>query len=272
MIFSVNRFFKIVSVAVTATLLSSSVCYGWGSLGHATVAEIAQRHLTPKAKANIEKYTKGQPLATWGIFLDKVRDEEPYKTAFAGWHAAIATPECKSTPEIREQYRQSRDGVSATTGMRQLLKNYKELDDSVVLVNIKALIHVIGDFHCPAHVRFTDYSNSCKFSITYYGKKTTLHKVWDTSVLTHSHKGMKYKEYAAYLDTYSKKQIRKVTAGDEQNWFEDAARCIRPICKRVKKGDAVGDDFQKYALPVAETELTKAGYQLAKVLNDIFGK
>ena len=49
---------------------------GWGRLGHATIAEIAQRHLTPAARANIEKYTHGTPLAEYASWMDEVGLQE----------------------------------------------------------------------------------------------------------------------------------------------------------------------------------------------------
>ena len=40
-------------------------CAAWGTVGHRAIAEVAQRHLTPKAKAAIERYTGGTPLAEY---------------------------------------------------------------------------------------------------------------------------------------------------------------------------------------------------------------
>ena len=37
-------------------IVASLNALAWGGLGHRTVAEIAERNLTPKAKANIEIY------------------------------------------------------------------------------------------------------------------------------------------------------------------------------------------------------------------------
>ena len=44
---------KIVIISLVA-LLIPQVALCWGRLGHRTIAEIAERNLTPKAKANIE--------------------------------------------------------------------------------------------------------------------------------------------------------------------------------------------------------------------------
>ena len=47
-------------------------CAAWGTVGHRAIAEVAQRHLTPKAKAAIERYTGSTPLAEYAVFMDEV--------------------------------------------------------------------------------------------------------------------------------------------------------------------------------------------------------
>lgn len=131
-------------------------CAAWGTVGHRAIAEVAQRHLTPKAKAAIERYTGGTPLAEYAVFMDEVAADPRYKEPFRGWHASIADAECNSPAEVREKYRKGRDGVTGAETLTAALKNYRELDDSVVLTYIKCIVHMVADFHCLAHVRYTD--------------------------------------------------------------------------------------------------------------------
>lgn len=260
---------------VLALLIFASLsAMAWGRLGHSTVAEIAERHLTPKAKANIMYYTKGEKLSKFAVFMDEVAKTPPYDHALRGWHASQADTDCTSSREYRAKCRrEGRDGVTAMEDFREMLKNYKSLDDSTVLTAIKCIIHIVGDFHCPAHVRYEDKNNAGKEGIKFFGKKTTLHKVWDTSCLTRHFPKTGYLQLADQLDTYSKKEIKKVQAGWAQQWFEDAARDVRPYINRVKKGDDLNDEnFEDWAWPLAVKEVQKAGYQLAKALNTIFGR
>ena len=37
-------------------VLSTTLCWGWGATGHRAVGLIAEKHLTAKAKKNIEKF------------------------------------------------------------------------------------------------------------------------------------------------------------------------------------------------------------------------
>lgn len=263
---------SIISLFVLLALLSISFeSMAWGGFGHRSIAELAERNLTPEAKANIEKYTHGTPLADYSTWMDAIRkDDEHHRIATRGWHASIVNTECKTSQEIRDKYRKGRDSVTGLLELEELLKDREKLDDSVVMFAIKCIVHMVGDMHCPAHIRFTDFENQGKFPIKFYGKNTTLHKVWDTSVLTRYHKGWSYKEYAQKLDNLSKGKVKRVTSGWVEDWLEESGRMVRPIIYDVNEGDALSEEFMSWAYPLAESQAQKAGYRLAKVLNTFF--
>ena len=74
---------RIISLTLLALALPQLV-FAWGYIGHKAIAEIAERNLTPKAKANIEHYTKGTPLHEYSLWMDEVVATPPYKKALAG--------------------------------------------------------------------------------------------------------------------------------------------------------------------------------------------
>ena len=265
-----KRTFLLLSLLLTFGLYTD--CAAWGTIGHRAIAEVAERNLTPKAKAAIEHYTGGTPLAEYALFMDVVVNDPRYKKPFSGWHASIADAECNSPAEVREKYRKGRDGVTGSETLTEALKKYRELDDSVVLTYIKCIVHMVADFHCPAHVRYTDAHNEGKFNATFFGKTKTLHSVWGSGVITQSHPDWKYQDYADYLDNASKREIRRMTKGSYRQWFEDAARDVRPSIDWVASGDVLDEAFMAKATPLAEQQLRKAAYQLAAALNRIFGK
>ncbi|MBQ5691832.1 MAG: S1/P1 nuclease [Alistipes sp.] len=247
--------------------------FGWGRLGHRTIAEIAERHLTESAKERIMHYTGSVHLADISTWMDEVAGTEPYKYRLRGWHASIATEKCKSPVSVREEYRKGRDGVTAVEQFQQRLVQPERVKDSIVLVAIKCLVHIVGDVHCPVHVRYTDFKNGGDFQIQFYGKSTKFHAVWDAGVIQRG-SGFGYKDYKKYadrLDTYTDKQITKVTKGNIQSWFEDAAKTVRPTIHDFKAGDEAGKEWVESVLPMGEELLLKSAYRLAKTLNDIFG-
>lgn len=264
---------KIKSFILTLVFVStiSINAMAWGGFGHRAVAEIAERNLTPEAKANIEKYTKGTPLADYSVWMDMVRKNDPFNAnATRGWHASVVNAECKTSQELRNKVREGRDAVTGLLEFEKMFAEREKLSDSVVMFALKSIIHMVGDMHCPAHVRFEDFENQGKFPIKFFGKKTTLHKVWDTSVLTRDYKEWGYQGYAKKLDNLSKKRVKKITAGWVEDWLEESARDVRPHIYDVKEDDALNDEFMTWAYPLAEMQVQKAGYRLAKVLNTFF--
>lgn len=63
-------------------LLIAPAALGWSALGHRLVGELAQRHLTPAARAQIAELLAGEPdpslagVATWA---DTLRDSDPQR-------------------------------------------------------------------------------------------------------------------------------------------------------------------------------------------------
>ncbi len=245
--------------------------FAWGRMGHYVAAEIAERHLTPEAKRNIERYTKGTPLAEYSLWMDQVAKQEPYKTRLRGWHASIADTECNSPQIVRQTHRKGRDGVTAMEYFAELLPNREQLSDSVVLAAIKCIVHIVPDYHCPLHVRYTDVGNAGYHKVKFFGKDMMYHKVWDTGVLAKGRQIDDYKKYADLLDTYTPKQISRVTAGYAQEWFESVARKVRPMVYTVKEGNRLEDEWVQKVLPIGEELVRESGYRLAKALNMLFG-
>ncbi|MBQ5844175.1 MAG: S1/P1 nuclease [Alistipes sp.] len=261
---------------LTLAIAIPQLAMAWGYIGHKAIAEIAERNLTPKAKANIERYTKGTPLHEYSLWMDEVVSTSPYNKALAGWHASIADVDCTSPKIVRERYRKSRDGVTAMEDFREQLKDYKSLSDSTVLTAIKCIVHIVADFHCPTHMRYVDLHNEGKYPVDFLGNRWDYHAVWDTGIVEAYHPQWNFIKYAEHLNVLSKGDIKKTTKGWAQEWFEDGCRNVRPIIYWVindgKKIQKLDQKFVDRCGPLAESQMQKAGYRLAKALNIIFEK
>ena len=262
-------------LAIVALLLAVAFeAMAWGGLGHRTVAEIAERNLTKKAKANIDKYTGGVPLADLATWMDSPKKPKRENDVCKRWHASVVDAQNRATQEVRDKVRGGHDAVTATLMFTEMFKEREKMTDSAVMFALKCLVHMIGDIHCPSHMRYEDVNNGRGFdlgvTVVYFGKKQKLHKVWDTSIIASNHHGWTPKQYAEKLDTYSKKEIKCVTKGWVEEWHSDAAVDIRAAINWSPDGSELDVEFDKKALPLAELELQKAGYRLAKVLNKFF--
>jgi hypothetical protein len=68
------RRFELLFITMVLFLgLQSPTLYAWGMLGHATVAQVAENHLTPKAKKALKTYLDGQSIAAIASDADTYR-------------------------------------------------------------------------------------------------------------------------------------------------------------------------------------------------------
>ena len=70
---------KLLLLLLFAGLLNTGSVFGWGREGHETIAKIAERNLTKKAKKRIEKYLGGHSIVYFAKWMDEYRHTPEYK-------------------------------------------------------------------------------------------------------------------------------------------------------------------------------------------------
>ena len=197
--------------------LCSHTAWGWGKMGHDAIAYIAECHLTPKAKKTIERYLNTS-IVHYASWMDAYRFEEPYAHTSL-WHTAWVDENNNYDP-TRKADGNAIKGIEDTM---ELLRDYKSLDDSTVVVSIKYLVHLVGDMHCPTHVKYPGIKG---FNIYVDGRKLNYHGVWDSYVLDCNVRWSAI-EFQHILDRCSKREIREITAGTVRDWFRELLELFR---------------------------------------------
>lgn len=241
----------------------SQTANGWGRVGHDAVAYIAECNLTKKAKKNIEKYLD-HSIVYYASWMDDYRATPDYKHTTI-WHTAAVDENFRYTDAVK---RPGGDAVCELENAIAMLRDYKNLDDSTVAVNLKYVIHLVGDMHCPVHVKYPDLNMSFKIKIS--GKEYGYHNVWDSQIIEMTHRWY-YMEWQHQLDRCSKEEKKKLSDGTPRDWFHQTAVDCRVIYDWASPDSEQGRDFLNMAHPLAERQILKAGYRLARVLNELFG-
>ncbi|MBP3482112.1 MAG: S1/P1 nuclease [Alistipes sp.] len=252
-------------IILTAVLCGYQYAGAWGRTGHDAIAYIAERNLTPKAKKTIEKYLDNHSIVYYASWMDQYRKTPGYEKT-STWHSGSVDADLRNTDEVRSP---KGDAVAELENAIARLKNYRELDDSTVNVNLKYIIHLVGDMHCPSHVKYTGKDVKKIKRVILNGKKVSYHSVWDSGALAGNH-AWGYTEYGHQLDRLSKKEQKAITAGTPKDWFEETARDCKGIYEMTEEGGEIGKDFINQSRHLVDSQVTKAGYRLAKVLNDLF--
>jgi hypothetical protein len=273
---------KLLLFAFLVALLPIVNTAAWGRLGHAAIAYIAEQHLTPEAKANLDKLLDGKSIVDYASYMDDYRAEMLVDLGYnptngKRMHTLPHTFTVDKSDKVmrgnrlphKKYFENSLYYIEQST--QRLNRQMGKMDDSTRLACIKIIVHCIGDMHCPGHVRYyPDNQGIGQFKVTLNGKELKYHALWDTQIVQAL--GLKnFTDLAHLLDNYSAEQQQEVTEGNIYDWGREIATVSESIYK-VKEGDALGDEFLDEYKPLAAEQLTKAGYRLAKVLNDIFDR
>ncbi len=249
----------------TVALSQQNVC-AWGRLGHETVIKIAERHLTEKAKANIAEYMP-YDLKTDAVWMDVHRWDEEY--AYTGrWHGCHVDP-----ATCRYDMDKSAANDDIVRGMEVVehnLRNYRNLTDSAVNMNLKLILHMVADMHCPVH---NHYGRRESWVCTLNGEPyKKFHTVYDRMpALVHG--DIAPEELAAKLDTCGKSEIKKIQRGSCEDWIFDCASQCRVIYDWNPYDAAVlNPRTVELSADLVDMQLRNAGYRLAYLLNLYFGK
>ena len=268
---------RVLTLVLVAVLAVGSAA-AWGRLGHATVAKIAENHLTKKAKKQITEYLHGESIVKWASYADDYKPEllvdlgfEPSdaKRFITYPHTFEANADCTPYRDIRKGDKYVKNCIYYIEKMANDLKDAKNLTDSVRVASIALIVHFVGDMHCPEHIRYPEDQTIGYYKVNFGKESIRYHSLCDTPIIA-ARNPWGFSDTAALLDTYTKEQIAATTAGTPYDWGYDSAKASRKV-HEVKEGAQLDKRLylNEYA-PLAEDQIRKAGYRLAALFNEIF--
>lgn len=260
---------KILKIALVAVaLFIGGRALAWENIGHAVIAYNAERLLDPEVKAKCRHYLKAS-IPFYATWMDQARSIEPY-TVCDKWHSTNIDAKYKVVVG------------SPTTGayhierIRKEMANgaYKTMPDSLVKINLQYLIHMIGDHHCPVHVRWNRKEHpTFSYSLKRKGKKYGYHSFWDGSP-GFKRKGWTCEKYSEVLGVLPKGKAKKVQKGSGYDWTQETADVWRKHCFYAMPA---GTDRAKMSSEdiatvhaIVDKQVQRAAYRLAGVLTEIF--
>ena len=252
-------------ISLVIMLIQQAPVYGWGSKGHIVITNIAEKHLSKKAKKEVRKLLGGYSMVYYSTWMDDIRSN-PAFTYTRTWH--YANVDDGKTYETMDK-EPAGDVITATILSINQLKN-KNQADSVRSMYLKFLIHLIADMHCPMHAgRATDRGGN-DFTILWNKSKTNLHSFWDYTIIDAA-KDWNSIEWSTYIDIHlKKKQLKAIQAGDPADWFMETVVLAKDVYKNTTENQAVSQNYVRNYTPVIEDQFRKAGYRLAGLINSAF--
>lgn len=276
----------LIPAAILLSYASSHVVWAWGTLGHETIAWIAQSYLSSSTETAIQDAlgsTKPDYMANVSTWADSYRH-----TKGGTWSKPLHYIDANDNPPTKCSVDYERDcgkdgcSVSAIVNYTSILRD-EDSTERLKKDAVRFLIHFIGDLHQPLHDEALEGGGN-GINVTYDGDKTDLHSIWDTAIVEQLAAGASAKSFAQNLTA-------SIKAGDHgwdsESWIQGASlnktlaivmswaqEANEYICTEVLKGgiDAVeqGDLSGKYYgahFDVARVQLARAGFRLGAWLN-----
>jgi len=234
------------------------------------VAEIAERHLTKKAKRNISKIIGSQKLAYWANWGDFIKSDPNPEFKKLGNSHFINLNSNLPWAEFEQGLENSAEENLYKTAIR-IEKSFG--DKQMPLIqrkqNLYFLIHILGDAHQPMHVSRAEDQGGNKIEVSWFGKKSNIHRVWDSDLV--DNEKYSYTEFATVLDINSKKENERLAAGKLSNWLFESNQLAEKIYADVANNANLSYSYVYQNKDIMEQCMLKGGLRLAKVLNRIFG-
>ena len=248
-------------------ILSFQMTFGndlvWSKTGHRTTGEVAQEHLSRRAKRAIDKLLNGQGLAKVSTFGDDIKADRNFKQ-FSAWHYVNFPADKKYGDVEPSEYGDIIIGIEKCIAV---IKDENSINADKIFY-LKLLVHLVGDLHQPMHVGRIEDKGGNDIQVQWFNKGSNLHRVWDSNLIEDY--GMGYMELAANLPNLTKKQMKFIQQGSIYDWVEESQDLANKVYESVEVGEKLYYRYGYVWWSTIETQLQKGGLRLAKVLNDIF--
>ena len=242
--------------------------FAWGPEGHMIVAEIAEKRLTPKAKAAVADLLRGQTFADVSNWADSIKGQAEWVQS-KPWHF-VDIPDGQ-TYETTEHTADG-DTITAITAMVKDLQS-PSTDYTTKQNALKFIIHLVGDIHQPLHVGRPSDRGGNSTKVIFEGRSTNLHAFWDSGII--SKENMDYQTYARRLGEQSFMGNTYDLPAFSFSQIVTESMAARPAVYKFKSlGSAepivLDQSYITRNLALMNSRLLTGGKRLAELLNTIY--
>ena len=234
-------------------IIAMSNIWGWGFLGHKTIAKISKKHLTPTTLSELKHLQNQDSLEQLSIWPDTIRLYYPKTTK---WHyTVILTPGAMPKNEQGLIYPSLCKNIKLLNSPNDHWQNKHRA--------LSWVIHLVGDMHQPLHIGNGKDLGGNQYYVKWYKRKKpiSLHKIWDNYLV----------KYALRINpnlTYTKISQQRINSSPLE-WMQES-RALHQFIYPASTMTKLNDPYAKKMSPVVIQQINLAAARLAYILNYIF--
>lgn len=279
--------------SLTLTFAALPGTLAWGTLGHTTVAYLAQSYVSDSTASwakSILSDNSTSYLANIATWADSYRyTDEGEFTAPLHYIDAEDDPPNQCGVDFERDCSEEGCIVSAIANYTQRAQaSSSELDAEQINYALRFLVHFLGDIQQPLHCEaFAIGGNDV--DVTYNGEETNLHHIWDTEMPEQLRGGYNLSDAKAWADDlkedidggkYADQAEEWLDGLDVQDpkasalvWARDAnsyvCSVVMPDGAEPLESDDLSGEYYDSAIGTIEMQIAKGGYRLAAWLDAI---
>lgn len=249
------------------TIMALAIAIGanaWGMTGHRVIGEIAEKHLTKKARKNLALILQNETLAECANYMDFIKSEHAYDH-MSPWHYATI-PDGQTYAEAGTP--EEGDVIATLNRLIEELKS-KKFTDEDELFALKCLVHLVGDIHQPLHVGNGTDRGGNDVKLEFFWEPSNLHRVWDSGIIDYEQ--YSYTEYVEWINHPSEAQKANWSNVDVLAWANESKEARNQCYETVSENKKINYRYVYDNIDLVNQRLLQAGLRLAAVLNEIYG-
>jgi len=256
-------------IAAITLLLLARTCFAWGNEGHRIVGAIAAAQLDKQTAKVVAELLDDQTVADAACWADEVRSDRQYDWIKPLHY--INVPRGATSVDMQRDGAKGEQVVTSIAKYRDILKDTSR-SKAERAEALKLLLHFVGDVHQPMHVSYKEDLGGNKLTVTSFGKKSNMHKVWDTDLIQRRLRDTKggWATMSADLRQAITDDQRKTWAAGTNpvDWANESFAITVQLYAKAPGNDGVNDDYYKQWSPTLNARLQAAGVRLGALLND----
>ncbi len=256
--------------------------YAWGAKGHAVVAEVAERGLSPNVAAQIRGLNFSAPLRDIASMPDDWRADETkgLRPGDTGPLHYCNTPNEIATFDRARDCKEDQCVVAAIEKFAAVLKDRAQPRDKRREALIY-LVHFVGDLHQPMHAAGGQVRDEVTgqmvmdrggnlVKVRLLGVETNLHSAWDGLLVDWGPTSVD--DYATYLLAFEMRgrPIEELQRGTVVDWFNESHYAAVHDAYAIGNG-TLGSEYPKKNIGIVYERLLRGGLRLRRLLEETLG-
>ncbi len=244
------------SALLLLLLINPTKCFSWGGDGHRIMARITNQNLSSSIKDSLAVYLGSLNLEDCSVWMDEVRSDHSFDYLKPCHYINIEKGGVYTT-NTEENI------INKLNKVIERLKHRKLYSKDEVVIDIKILIHLIGDLHQPLHVGYGVDKGGNTVNVQFLGKETNLHRVWDSEII--KKENITVDTCNLWLSEYSKIKSEK---SDIPGWMNEGRAYLEQVYDI--QNNTIDQAYIMKNKALIEKQLLKSGLRLCVLMNEIF--